>query len=52
MTHAQPVHYGGLCDEDHFCPPCENGQGACVDLFMHPICGLVACCSDEREAAS
>ena len=36
---------GGLCGEDHFCG-CEVG-GACVDLFEHAICGVVACCADE-----
>lgn len=52
MSHLQPAHYGGLCDEQHFCPPCEDGTGECSDLFFHSICGLVACCSDEVEEAS
>lgn len=49
MSHAQPRHYGGLCDEDHHCPPCEDGTGPCVDLFQHPICGLVACATGTPE---
>jgi hypothetical protein len=42
---------GGLCEEDHWCPNCEDFKGSCVDLFMHPICGLVACASDDLPAA-
>jgi hypothetical protein len=41
-----PGHGGnaGLCFEKHFCPPCEAGNlDECVDMFLHPICGLVAC---------
>lgn len=43
-----PGHGGnaGLCTEDHICPACEVDE-PCVDLFMHPICGLVACTKDE-----
>ena len=37
----------GLCEEDHWCPNCENFVGSCVDLFIHPICGLVACATEE-----
>lgn len=41
-------HHGGLCTEDHYCPGCETG-GECADLFSHPICGLVACCTDAKD---
>ena len=37
----------GLCEEDHWCPNCENFVGTCTDLFVHPICGLVACATEE-----
>ena len=37
----------GLCEEDHWCPNCENFVGTCIDLFIHPICGLVACATEE-----
>jgi hypothetical protein len=36
---------GPLCELDHLCPPCLAGQ-ACIDLFMDPVCGLVACMTD------
>lgn len=41
LRHGQQ-HSGGLCEDPHTCPGCESG-GECVDLFSHPICGLVAC---------
>lgn len=45
--HGRPAHQGGLCTDAHYCPPCEDQTGPCVDLFMHPICGLVACSTEE-----
>jgi hypothetical protein len=45
-------HHGsnsGLCEYDHWCPNCEDHTGACVDLFVHPICGLVACATEETS---
>ncbi len=44
-----PQHGGtsGLCEDDHWCPNCESFEGSCVDLFIHPICGLVACATEE-----
>jgi hypothetical protein len=38
----------GLCWENHTCPSCERGQ-PCLDLFIHPECGLVACSTQEGE---
>lgn len=49
MTHTTPRHYGQLCEDPHHCPPCEDGTGPCVDLFSHPICGLVACDTEEED---
>lgn len=48
MSELAPGHggNGGLCFEDHICPPCEIG-GPCMDLFVHPICGTVACNADD-----
>lgn len=38
------THTGGLCEDTHLCPRCENKlHGSGCDLFIHPICGLVAC---------
>ena len=45
LRHGRGDH-GPLCEQPHTCPSCEAG-GVCVDLFMHPICGLVACDSAE-----
>jgi hypothetical protein len=40
MTETAP-----LCERDHMCPPCIDG-GECMDLYVDPECGLVACMSD------
>lgn len=45
LGHGRRDH-GPLCEQPHTCPACEAG-GTCVDLFMHPICGLVACNTEE-----
>ena len=50
MSATAPQHAGlaGLCYDDHLCPACEDATGEpCADLFMHPICGLVACGADS-----
>jgi hypothetical protein len=38
----------GLCELDHLCPACIRGD-RCVDLFMDPVCGLVACMNGEVD---
>lgn len=45
--HAAPAHQGDLCHQPHHCPACEDHTGTCVDLFQHPICGLVACDTED-----
>lgn len=46
--HGAPAHQGDLCHLAHTCPPCEDGTGACADLFMSLTCGLVACETEEE----
>jgi hypothetical protein len=43
---------GGLCDQDHICPNCACGAGPCLDLFVFPGCGLVACDEGADRCAS
>lgn len=41
----------GLCYDEHFCPSCTAGGPVedCMDLFEHPVCGVVACSTGDKE---
>lgn len=43
MDGARHGGMAGLCEQDHICPSCEDTTDVCMDLFVHPTCGLVAC---------
>jgi hypothetical protein len=40
---GHPNYGPGLCSLPHHCPNCLAGDGPCMDLFDHHICGVVSC---------